>query len=1312
MPSPVTPVPRKPRRVRLAEREAQNISLQEMNKQSVTPPLSKPYISSKDAILSQIDDLSNRISDSAKKIKRTDGNISTEVSLTSSLGKPLISTPTGTTKREILGQMDELCRGIDDVRKSTSATKTAKPASGSVRLSSIPRVSIGNTIKTAAVSPSTLLPQSTIKARLPSTSGLLSTNRLSFGDSPDASNNCSEDLQSSTSRLSTGIPMFTTTPTTLMEKSVILKKRCDEYEKEVADLRIELDLALKKAVGLSELKQLQQESENENFQLKKELLSTRGDLKEISSQLNAANVSVLEATQALATKGEELNKAKEESNIMHTMLSDLEEKENELTQANIQIEKLQASIHEANKKCEKFDEKCEEIEKIHNDHYNCLENAYKTLQESHNEAVNVHAELEVKYEECLSSHHDVSKKHEEMLIKHKDLKEKHENVYTDVIPRLQSSLDEATQTISSLEADLAYSQEVNNDLSNANGQLEESHQNILNELSSVKLSLQETLEINQSLRESISDFERDSKSKTEEILEHQKTAARKIAEVEQLTEELIKEKSLKSQLQTNLNSSQEELSSRGNALEAAQEELNFINDTCEQVQKEYDALQSQHTALLQDKNKNEAQCKAVWADLEAAMSTIGELEDDIGKFRCEVAVLKDEKEAMVQKYQSEISSLKQEIEEGKCMKIEEENFYARYKSEIETLHSDKAEILKKHESEIVFLRGEIEDSRNETEEAIKKGKQVTESFNEIVKQMDEKDAKIEVLSTSYADLQREHAMEKTKMAQEKEMDGRGMLELQKKIDNLIESHKADVAVIQSEKEKLQDELNTVLSEALSMHTTPEMSSLEVELMETKKIVEEQRNELHILRTSNRDSKFSLEIQTEKFQAEITHLQSELDSMRSSSLNIEESHRRIESLNADLQESVQRRTHLEMTVDNLQEQLKKLNEELLCVKDQNTHLDYALEVDGSVLYGDSFGRASPSSLASSPPPLEFVSPSSPAIISSPQSTSLKPSASFPIPDQVETQKSSERIEIQTSDSIDTHAHAPHSPVASKIDEDGDKFKKSSSSTVTLSDTLQAHTTGVVGAMRKNFLGWLYPNAKDGTENLGQEMEAYYDEVSGRWIFPGEEDISNELPPPPTHPIAQPGQKPTLSPSSSKMLHASPSPRTKALNSMMAPPPMAMRAGSYSSFASISSHSSNQSSPSHQQSSRGPSPSFLFPPPTNAVAPPPAPNTRIWTPSITVDSSQNVMLNNINAEVTAPLQKDATTLEPYTATDVGSPVENSDSYEAVKNINAGINISDIGFDSRDENDNVDNNIGNNNSDESSVDYEDEPFESEVD
>ena len=249
--------------MRLAEKDAQNMSAQEVNKQNVTPPLSKHHFSSKDAILSQIDDLSNRISDSAKKVKRAGRNLSTEISFTSLRGKAAVSTPTGTTKRDILGQMDELSRGIDDIRKSTSATKTTKPVSGSVRLSSIPRASIGNgrvdgLIPTAMISPSTLLPQSTVKAR-PSNNSLYSSSsgtHLSFGDSPVASDKCSEDQQLSghgeaPSRLSTGIPMFTTTPTTLMEKSVILKKRCDEYEKEVADLKIELDLALKKAVGLS-----------------------------------------------------------------------------------------------------------------------------------------------------------------------------------------------------------------------------------------------------------------------------------------------------------------------------------------------------------------------------------------------------------------------------------------------------------------------------------------------------------------------------------------------------------------------------------------------------------------------------------------------------------------------------------------------------------------------------------------------------------------------------------------------------------------------------------------------------------------------------------------------------------------------------------------------------------------------------------------------------------------------------------------------------------------------------------------------------
>ena len=106
----------------------------------------------------------------------------------------------------------------------------------------------------------------------------------------------------------------------------------------------------------------------------------------------------------------------------------------------------------------------------------------------------------------------------------------------------------------------------------------------------------------------------------------------------------------------------------------------------------------------------------------------------------------------------------------------------------------------------------------------------------------------------------------------------------------------------------------------------------------------------------------------------------------------------------------------------------------------------------------------------------------------------------------------------------------------------------------------------------------------------------------------------------------------------------------------------------------------------------------------------------------------MLNNINAEVTAPLSKNTAALEKWTATsnDVGSPVENSDSYEMIKNINAGINISDIGLDSRDENDDVDNDHNNDDSinddnklcsnsssgEEAVDDYGDEPFECEVD
>lgn len=33
-------------------------------------------------------------------------------------------------------------------------------------------------------------------------------------------------------------------------------------------------------------------------------------------------------------------------------------------------------------------------------------------------------------------------------------------------------------------------------------------------------------------------------------------------------------------------------------------------------------------------------------------------------------------------------------------------------------------------------------------------------------------------------------------------------------------------------------------------------------------------------------------------------------------------------------------------------------------------------------------------------------------------------------------------------------------------------------------------------------WLYPDAHDAEENLGDQLEAYYDEKTKRWVFPGE------------------------------------------------------------------------------------------------------------------------------------------------------------------------------------------------------------------
>ena len=35
-----------------------------------------------------------------------------------------------------------------------------------------------------------------------------------------------------------------------------------------------------------------------------------------------------------------------------------------------------------------------------------------------------------------------------------------------------------------------------------------------------------------------------------------------------------------------------------------------------------------------------------------------------------------------------------------------------------------------------------------------------------------------------------------------------------------------------------------------------------------------------------------------------------------------------------------------------------------------------------------------------------------------------------------------------------------------------------------------------------MSWMYPDVVDASDNLGQGLQAHYDEATGRWVFPGE------------------------------------------------------------------------------------------------------------------------------------------------------------------------------------------------------------------
>ena len=47
-----------------------------------------------------------------------------------------------------------------------------------------------------------------------------------------------------------------------------------------------------------------------------------------------------------------------------------------------------------------------------------------------------------------------------------------------------------------------------------------------------------------------------------------------------------------------------------------------------------------------------------------------------------------------------------------------------------------------------------------------------------------------------------------------------------------------------------------------------------------------------------------------------------------------------------------------------------------------------------------------------------------------------------------------------------------------------------------------------------MSWLHPEAHDADDNLGGRMEAYYDEHTKKWVFPGEDpDAPGPAAPPP-------------------------------------------------------------------------------------------------------------------------------------------------------------------------------------------------------
>ena len=92
-------------------------------------------------------------------------------------------------------------------------------------------------------------------------------------------------------------------------------------------------------------------------------------------------------------------------------------------------------------------------------------------------------------------------------------------------------------------------------------------------------------------------------------------------------------------------------------------------------------------------------------------------------------------------------------------------------------------------------------------------------------------------------------------------------------------------------------------------------------------------------------------------------------------------------------------------------------------------------------------------------------------------------------------------------------------------------------------------GEPGWMKRTFLRFTAPNAK--IANVGNKMEAYFDEDKKRWVFPGEEEEEDQGPPlaPPTTKDVQKARDAGGAPQPP----GTPAPAADPIASLMAPPP---------------------------------------------------------------------------------------------------------------------------------------------------------------